>query len=149
MIFRLYIVFLCFIWLDGKVIFPWNLTTISTTKKTTSNYVEETSTIVNEKPHEFRINFTRNNDSVFVSTYSNASDSFVSINNTFTMTKMNLNPCEIRFHESANQENSTVKTKLIVHFNGRFTRDLAVQLGDRLLDIADLLFTVRTMENSN
>jgi hypothetical protein len=115
---------------------------------TTIEYEETTAAIMNNKSYEFQSNFSRNNDSVFVSLHSSTSDVLVSINNTFNSNKYDQYPCEILFNEYSMPLNMT-KTTILIHFNGTFTRDLAIQLGDRFLDIADLLLTVRTIENQN
>jgi hypothetical protein len=107
-----------------------------------------TTATVNNKSYEFQSNFSRNNDSVFVSLHSNASDVSVSINNTFSSSKYDRYPCEILFNEYSMYLNMT-KTTILIHFNGTFTRDLATQLGDRFLDMVDLLLTVRSIENQN
>ena len=175
--FRFLLLSFFIIFIDSKTIFPWNLTTISkksSTIPTQTTTLMETSTIfnistttvsnpsttttiayeetttakINNKSYEFQSNFSRNNDSVFVSLHSNASNVLVSINNTFSSNKYGQYPCEILFNEYTMSLNTT-KTTILIHFNGTFTRDLAIQVGDRFLDIADLLVTVRTIENQN
>ena len=121
--------------------------TTTTLLETTTAMKYEETTIVNNKPYEFQSNFSRNNDSVFVSFYSNSSNVFVSINNTFMSTKYDQFPCDIVFTEHAIYPSLVINTKIMINFNGIFTRDLATQLGDRLLDMADLLLTVRSMKN--
>lgn len=98
---------------------------------------------MDNKPYVFQSNFSRNNDSVFVSLRSNTSDTNVFIDNTF----LNHNySCEIIFDEHSN---TIIETKILISFNGLFTRDLAVQFGDRLLDIFELLSTIRSIKNQN
>jgi hypothetical protein len=167
--FRLLFVFSFVIVTNGKAISPWNISTTveitsafstqttpietSTTTifrapvTTAFEYEEETTkaTIKKNKSYEFQSNFSRNNDSVFVSLRSNASDIFISINNTFTGTIND--PCEILFNEHSMNSKEIVNTKIFIKFNGSFTRDLATQLGDRFIDIVDLLSTVRSMAN--
>jgi hypothetical protein len=116
---------------------------------TTIEYEEITTTTtatVNNKTYEFQSNFSRNNDSVFVSLHSNVSDSYVSISNTFIGSKYDTCPCEILFNEHAHK---IIETKILINFNGTLTRDLAIQFGDRLIDMADLLSTVRSMLHQN
>jgi hypothetical protein len=174
--FRYLFFFSLTILINSKTIFPWNITTsskstpnfstqttpptttimetstvlnISTT--TTIEYEEETTITasVNNKSYEFQSNFSRSNDSVFVSLHSNASDMFVFINNTFTSSKYDNYPCEILFNEHSINSHKITKTQIFINFNGTFTRDLATQLGDRLIDMSDLLSTVRSMTNQN
>lgn len=176
--FRYLFFFSLIILIDSKTIFPWNITTTTTTTTTKKTSVFSTSTMktstvlnisttfnppmtttieseeelltttyatVNNKPYEFQSNFSRNNDSVFVSLHSNISDTFVFINNTFISDKY---PCEILFNEHSNSS-MIQQTRIVINFNGLFIRDLATQLGDRLIDIVDLLATVRIMANQN
>lgn len=101
-----------------------------------------------EKPYEFQSNFTRSNDSVFVSLHSSASVVLVSINNTFTHLQRRPFTSEIRFHERivlSNRTNSV--TNIVLHFNETLTREIAIQLGDRLIDIAELLSTIHSLAN--
>jgi len=164
--------------INSKIIFPWNITTSSkrtstfssqtkspsltttietstvlniSTTTTTIEYEEETTitSSVNNKSYEFQSNFSRNNDSVFVSVHSNASDMFVIINNTFTSSRYDNYPCEILFNEHSINSNKITETQIFISFNGTLTRDLATQLGDRLIDMSDLLSTVRSMTNQN
>ncbi|CAF2407269.1 unnamed protein product [Rotaria sp. Silwood2] len=135
-------------------IFPTETTAVLNT--TTMEYEEEititttpTKSLEYNKSYEFQSNFSRNNDSVFVSIHSNASDTFVWINNTFTNSKYDNYPCEILFYEHWHNLNQMLKTKIIIDFNRSFSRDLAIQLGDRLMDIADLLSTIRSIDNRN
>ncbi|CAF0816693.1 unnamed protein product [Rotaria sordida] len=137
--------------------FPTETTTVlNTTTTTTMKYEEEmttTATLTNSikynKSYEFQSNFSRNNDSVFVSIHSNVSDTFVSINNTFTISKYDNYPCEILFNEHLNNLNQMLQTTIIINFNRSLTHNLAIQFGDRLIDIADLLSTIRLMDNHN
>ncbi|CAF0743972.1 unnamed protein product [Rotaria sp. Silwood1] len=126
------------------------------TTTTTMDYEEEITTttipaksIDHNKSYEFQSNFSRNNDAVFVSIHSNVSDTFVSISNVFTDDKYDNYSCEILFNEHSNKLNQIFKTKIIIDFNLSLTRDLAIQLGDRLIDIADLLSTIQSMDNQN
>lgn len=179
MMFRLFLLFSLMILTASKTLFPWNITTtskkISTFPTQTTPISIETSTILNKstttrifntttvkyeeettanasvknKSYEFQSNFSRNNDSVFVSLHSNTSDIFVFINNTFIGSKYDIYPCEILLNEHTFNSNKITKTKILIDFNGIFTRDLATQFGDRLIDMADLLSTVRSMINQN
>ena len=170
--FRFLLLSFFIVFIDSKTIFPWNLTTISKksltlptqtttilnvstttvsdppTTTTTIAYEKTTTAKINNKSYEFQSNFSRNNDSVFVSLHSNVSDVLISVNNTFNSNKYSQDPCEILFNEYTMSSNTT-KTTILIQYNGSFTRDLATQLGDRFLDIADLLVTIRTMENQN
>ena len=101
-----------------------------------------------EKPYEFQSNFTRNNDSVFVSLHSSASVVLVSINNTFNHLQQRPFTSEIQFHEQivlSNRTNSV--TNIVIRLNETLTREIAIQLGDRLIDIAELLSTVHLLAN--
>lgn len=137
---------------------PTTIETIteSDSATTTIQYEEETSTsnllknsIEFNKSFEFQSNYSRNNDSVFISFHSNASDSFVSINNTFSYNTYDNNPCEILFKEYSNGLNEVIKTQIIIDLNRPLTRDIAIQLGDRLMDMADLLQTLQSMDYQN
>ncbi|CAF2107654.1 unnamed protein product [Rotaria magnacalcarata] len=116
---------------------------------TTTTSILPTDTIELNKSYEFQSNFSRNNDAVFISINSNASDSFVSINNTFTHSKYDHYPCEIVFNEHSNNANQILKTTVIINFNRSLTRDMAIQLGDRMLDIVDLLTTIQLINHQN
>ncbi|CAF0956785.1 unnamed protein product [Adineta steineri] len=138
-------------------------TTVSTTSTTTTTKssspmttitvtLEEETTKANiedNKSYEFQSNFSRNNDSVFVTLHSNVSNANVSINNTFTSIKNDNSSCEILFNEQSMQSNKIINTKILINFNGSMTRELAIQLGDRFIDIADLLLTVHSVANGN
>lgn len=158
-----------------KSILSWNLTTtaadentlIISTEPTPTETTTESSTITVEyteklstttatmkpmaqnKSYEFQSNFTRNNDSVFVSLHVNMSDTFVSINNTFTSSTVDNYPCEILVNEYTDNLNQNIRTKIIIDFNRSLTQDLATQLGDRLTDIVDLLSTIQLMAKQN
>jgi len=118
---------------------------------TTIEYEEETITTatVNNKSYQFQSNFSRNNDSVFVSLHANTSDIFVFFNNTFTGNKYGDYPCEILFTEHSFNSNKNIETKILINFNGSLTRDLAAQFGERLYDMVDLLSTVQSITNQN
>lgn len=106
------------------------------------------STTVEDKPFKHQWDLNLNNDSVHLSVHSNATHRFVSINNTFTMKSHNDNPCGLIFNEySAHSTSKT--TTILIHFNGTFTRELAIQLGDRLIDTADLLLQIQTLDQQN
>ncbi|CAF3585211.1 unnamed protein product [Rotaria socialis] len=120
-----------------------------TTTTTTTSSTLPTDTIEVNKSYEFQSNFSRNNDAVFISLNSNASDSFVSINNTFTHSQYDHYPCEILFNEHSNNANQILKTTVIINFNRSLTRDMAIQLGDRMLDIVDLLTTIQSINHQN
>ncbi|UJR33171.1 hypothetical protein I4U23_020627 [Adineta vaga] len=125
--------------------------TVSSTETTTTPYEEDTThlPLINDKPHVFQSNFSRNNDSISVVLHSNASEDFVSINNTFIDRKNGSLLCELLFSEHSINSNNIVMSKIVINFNGSLTRDLAIQLGDRLMDIVDLLTTVRSTMNQN
>jgi hypothetical protein len=171
---RFLIFFSLIILTKSKSILPSNVTATTTTQKTTSTKTStilhtltttissrsttikfeekpttppvSTTTVENDQSYEFHSNFSRNNDSVFVSLHLNASDTFISINNSFTNTKDSNSSSEIIFNECSNVNNNT-QTRIIINFNEPFSRDLATQLGDRFVDFADLLLTVRSMIN--
>ncbi|CAF1051998.1 unnamed protein product [Adineta steineri] len=127
-------------------------TTKSSSPMTTTVTLEEETTKANiedNKSYEFQSNFSRNNDSVFVTLHSNVSNANVSINNTFTSIKNDNSSCEILFNEQSMQSNKIINTKILINFNGSMTRELAIQLGDRFIDIADLLLTVHSVANGN
>lgn len=169
--FRLFVLFILIISIESRTIFPWNLTTnarnlsdpsiqttitpymeTSTARKifnSTSSTTTTTAsvTMVNE-PFKYQSNFSLNNDSVSLSVHSNATNKLVSINNTFVIKNHAGESCDIFFNESSMDSNST-KTTIFIHFNGTFTRDLAIQLGDRLIDTADLLLEIRSMNYQN
>ena len=154
---------------SGKSISIWNRTTtivhetssfptlITSTKATIirntrmpMNFDKETTTIAanitdDTKFYEFQSNYSRNNDSVFVSTHVNGFDSFISINNTFTNNICGDYPCEILLNEYSMNLNRTLTTNIVIGFNQTLTRNLAIQLGERLIDLADLLLTLRSM----
>ena len=158
---------------NGKSISIWNRTTttvyetspfptpITSTKATTiqdtrmtADFDKETTTITANttddiKSYEFQSNYSRNNDSVFVSTHANGFDSFISINNTFTNNICGDYLCEILFNEHSMNLNRMVTTNIVIGFNQTLTRSLALRLGERLIDIADLLLTVRSMATQN
>ena len=173
MMFRLLFLSSLIVLTNSKTIFPWNLTTtimstLQSTSTTTSStlqmltstilnsptttpeYVEQTTTAatVKDKPFKHQWDLSLNNDSVYLSVHSNATNKFVSINNTFTMKSHNDNPCGIIFNEHTAHSNSKTTT-ILIHFNGTFTRDLAIQLGDRLIDTADLLLQIQTLDHQN
>ncbi|CAF0983601.1 unnamed protein product [Adineta steineri] len=118
-------------------------TTVTLEEETTNANIED------NKSYEFQSNFSRNNDSVFVTLHSNVSNANVSINNTFTSIKNDNSSCEILFNEQSMQSNKIINTKILINFNGSMTRELAIQLGDRFIDIADLLLTVHSVANGN
>jgi hypothetical protein len=168
--FRSLIFFSLILITNSKSLLPWNITTTTTqttaiktsaarntsTSTTTIVRPEEdtttspvfTTTTKNDESYEFHSNFSRNNDSVFVSLHLNASDTLVSINNTFIDTKDNNYSSEIVFNENSHF-NKITQTKIIINFNEPFTREFATQLGDRFIDFADLLLTIRSMANLN
>ena len=135
----------------------WDETTVAPPSTATAAIKNDTgrttaSTFVDaareEKPFEFQSNFSRNNDSVFVSLHSSASAVLVSINNTFNHLHRDPFPSEIRFHEQIvlfNRTNSF--TNIAIRFNDTLTRDMAMQLGDRLIDMAELLSTIHALTN--
>ena len=124
---------------------------MTTTTSTISEESEEATTMRSKQSYRFQSNFSRNNDSVFVSLQSNISEEFVLINNTFTAARTEHVPCEIMFSEytRVSPTGSDHATQILIHFNGSFTHNLASQLGDRLIDIADLLMTVRLTAKQN
>ncbi|CAF1051922.1 unnamed protein product [Adineta steineri] len=122
---------------------PMTTTTVKLEEETTKANIED------NKSYEFQSNFSRNNDSVFVTLHSNVTNANVSINNTFTNIKNDNSSCEILFNEQSMQSNKIINTKILINFNGSMTRELAIQLGDRFIDIADLLLTVHSVANGN
>ena len=118
----------------------FNLTNLTTATATTIQ--SETTSIAT--PHEVHSVFHRNNDSVFVLFRANQSDAFISINNTFVNDQLT----DIEFTEhSILSHLKNYFTNIFIRYNGTFTRHIASQLGDRLLDIADILSTIRTVSN--
>ncbi|CAF0943572.1 unnamed protein product [Adineta ricciae] len=125
-------------------------TTVTTsTQSSTTVRNEETTTVSDHKPYVFQSNFSRNNDSIFVSLYSNSSDTYIAVNNTFIDMQNSSHPCVLSFSERSFHSHEHVVSTIVIDFNGTLTRDLAVQLGDRLIDIIDLLMTVRSMIHEN
>jgi hypothetical protein len=121
-------------------------TIVDNNRQSTSSMT--TTTIHNEKSYEFQSNFSRYNDSVFVSLHVNISDAIVSINNTFSDVPRDDAPSQIQFYENSKSSNRThTLTSILIHLNRTLTRDIANQLGDRLFDISDLLVAIRSMTN--
>ena len=127
------------------------MTTFNRPMTTSPNESEESTAMPTKQSYRFQSNFSRNNDSVFVALESNISEEFVLINNTFTAARTQHVPCEIKFSEytRVSSTGSNHATQILIQFNGSFTDNLASQLGDRLIDIADLLLTVRMTAKQN
>ena len=124
-------------------------TVTSNTQSPTTVRNEATTTISDHKPYVFQSNFSRNNDSIFVSLHSNSSETYIAVNNTFIDMQNSSHPCVLSFSERSFHFYELAMSRIVIDFNGTLTRDLAVQLGDRLVDIVDLLITVRSMIHQN
>ena len=147
---------------DGKSIGTtsnWTQTVPTTTVTSTSTSTWATTTIVLDeasaspsvvevKPYEYQSNFSRSKDSVFVSLIANQTDRFYSINNTFQQSDNHSAPVEIELKEhTILSDINYYFTKIRIYLNGALTREFASQIGDRLMDFADLLSEMRSISN--
>lgn len=123
-------------------------TTVTSTSTRTTTITTTVQTVVEVKPYEFQSNFSRAKDSVFVSLIANRSDLFYSINNTFQHSENHSAPAEIELNEhTILSDVNYYFTKIRIYLNGALTREFARQIGDRLMDFADLLSEMRSISN--
>ena len=89
-------------------------TTMEVDEQTTTQFVDV------EKPYEYQLNFSRTDDSIFLSLHGNSSNLFYSINNSFHPSENNnSSQAEIQVNEHTILSNiNSYLTKIRIYFNG-------------------------------